>query len=81
MIELTQEELKQHFSEPIFGQISETADALGLECYVYIRFLPHIPSYFVFFLSFISRSFWLKTVSHIQCPINGTQNPPEISGG
>ena len=27
MIELTQEELKQHFSEPIFGQISETADA------------------------------------------------------
>ena len=47
----------------------------------YIRFLPHIPSYFVFFLSFISRSFWLKTVSHIQCPINGTQNPPEISGG
>ena len=31
MIELTQEELKQHFSEPIFGQISETADALGLE--------------------------------------------------
>lgn len=40
MIELTQEELKQHFSEPIFGQISETADALGLECYVvggYVR--------------------------------------------
>ena len=34
MIELTQEELKQHFSEPIFGQISETADMLGLECYV-----------------------------------------------
>ena len=34
MIELTQEELKQHFSEPIFGQIAETADALGLECYV-----------------------------------------------
>ena len=25
MIELTQEELKQHFSEPIFGQIAETA--------------------------------------------------------
>ena len=24
---------------------------------------------------------WMKTVSHIQCPINGTQNPPEISGG
>ena len=31
MIELTQEELKQHFSEPIFGQISETADALVSE--------------------------------------------------
>ncbi|MBB4042328.1 poly(A) polymerase [Bacteroides reticulotermitis] len=40
MIELTQEELKQQFSEPIFTQISETADALGLECYVvggYVR--------------------------------------------
>ena len=40
MIELTQEELKQHFSDPIFGQIAETADALGLECYVvggYVR--------------------------------------------
>lgn len=40
MIELTQEELKQRFSEPIFGQISETADELGLECYVvggYVR--------------------------------------------
>ena len=40
MIELTQEELKQHFSEPIFGQIAETADALGMECYVvggYVR--------------------------------------------
>ena len=40
MIELTQEELKQQFSEPIFGQIAETADALGLECYVvggYVR--------------------------------------------
>ena len=40
MIELTQEELKQHFSEPIFGQIAESADALGLECYVvggYVR--------------------------------------------
>lgn len=40
MIELTQEELKQHFSDRIFGQISETADALGLECYVvggYVR--------------------------------------------
>ena len=40
MIELTQDELKQHFSEPIFGQIAETADALGMECYVvggYVR--------------------------------------------
>ena len=26
MIELTQEELKQYFSEPIFGHIAETAD-------------------------------------------------------
>ena len=40
MIELTQEELKQRFSDKIFGRISETADALGLECYVvggYVR--------------------------------------------
>ena len=40
MIELTQEELKQYFSELIFGHIAETADALGLECYVvggYVR--------------------------------------------
>ena len=40
MIELTQEELKQRFSDKIFGQISETADALGFECYVvggYVR--------------------------------------------
>ena len=40
MIELTQEELKQHFSEPIFGQVAETADTLGMECYVvggYVR--------------------------------------------
>ncbi len=40
MIELTQEELKQHFSEPIFGQIAEMADTLGMECYVvggYVR--------------------------------------------
>ena len=40
MIELTQEELKQYFSEPVFGHITETADALGLECYVvggYVR--------------------------------------------
>lgn len=40
MIELTQEELKQRFSDKIFGQISETADVLGLECYVvggYVR--------------------------------------------
>ena len=40
MIELTQEELKQYFSEPIFEHISETADELGLECYAvggYVR--------------------------------------------
>ena len=40
MIVLTQVELKQYFSEPIFGQIAETADTLGLECYVvggYVR--------------------------------------------
>ena len=40
MIELTQEELKQHFSEPIFGKIAETADTLGLECYVVGGYLP-----------------------------------------
>lgn len=40
MIELTAEELKLRFSEPIFYKISETADELGLECYVvggYVR--------------------------------------------
>ena len=40
MIELTAEELKQHFCDKIFRQISETADELGLECYVvggYVR--------------------------------------------
>ena len=40
MIELTTEELKQHFSGSIFKRISETADELGLECYVvggYVR--------------------------------------------
>lgn len=40
MIELTTEELKQHFSDPIFRYISETADGLGLECYAvggYVR--------------------------------------------
>ncbi|WP_321333393.1 HD domain-containing protein [uncultured Bacteroides sp.] len=40
MIELTGEELKLHFSDNIFGQISETADALHLECYAvggYVR--------------------------------------------
>ena len=40
MIELTAEELKQHFSDDIFKRISETADELGLECYVvggYVR--------------------------------------------
>ena len=40
MIELTVEELKQHFSDDIFKRISGTADKLGLECYVvggYVR--------------------------------------------
>lgn len=40
MVELTQEELKQCFADKIFHQISETADELGLECYVvggYVR--------------------------------------------
>ena len=40
MVELTAEELKQHFSDDIFKRISETADELGLECYVvggYVR--------------------------------------------
>lgn len=40
MIELTREELTAHFSEPIFRSISQTADELGLECYVvggYVR--------------------------------------------
>ena len=34
MIELTQDELKQHFSAPVFRPITEVADQLGLECYV-----------------------------------------------
>ncbi|WP_373826724.1 HD domain-containing protein, partial [Bacteroides heparinolyticus] len=40
MIELTTEELKARFSDDIFKQISETADELGVECYVvggYVR--------------------------------------------
>ncbi len=40
MIELTADELKQRFSDKIFGLISEVADGLGLECYVvggYVR--------------------------------------------
>ena len=40
MIELTAEELKQRFSDKIFGLISEVADEQGLECYVvggYVR--------------------------------------------
>lgn len=40
MLELTTEELKRHFEEDIFKQISATADELGLECYVvggYVR--------------------------------------------
>ncbi|NDV59520.1 CCA tRNA nucleotidyltransferase [Bacteroides sp. 519] len=40
MIELTQEDLKTHFSKNIFQPITATADALGLECYAvggYVR--------------------------------------------
>ena len=40
MIELTQEELKERLSDKIFHRISETADELGVECYVvggYVR--------------------------------------------
>ncbi len=40
MIDLTTEELKQHFNDDIFKRISETADAAGMECYVvggYVR--------------------------------------------
>ena len=40
MIELTKEELKEKLSNKIFHQISETADELGMECYVvggYVR--------------------------------------------
>lgn len=40
MIELTREELIEKFSDKIFTQIAETADDLGLECYVvggYVR--------------------------------------------
>ena len=40
MIELTQEELREKLSDKIFHQISETADKLGVECYVvggYVR--------------------------------------------
>ncbi len=40
MIELTREQLKEKFSDKIFTQIADTADELGLECYVvggYVR--------------------------------------------
>ncbi len=40
MVELTQQELKDKFSDKIFNQIADTADELGLECYVvggYVR--------------------------------------------
>lgn len=40
MIELTPDELKERFSQKIFKQIGETADELGMECYVvggYVR--------------------------------------------
>jgi poly(A) polymerase len=40
MIELTRDQLKEKFADKIFSQIAETADELGLECYVvggYVR--------------------------------------------
>ncbi len=40
MVELTTAELKQHLKADIFKQISETADMLGVECYIvggYVR--------------------------------------------
>ena len=40
MVNLSDNELKQHFSQPIFQTISEVADSLGMECYVvggYVR--------------------------------------------
>lgn len=40
MVELTQEDLKRRFADKLFHQISDTADELGLECYVvggYVR--------------------------------------------
>lgn len=40
MLELTREELKSYFKDPIFRLISETADELRLECYIvggYVR--------------------------------------------
>ena len=40
MVELTQEDLKRCFADRLFHQISDTADELGLECYVvggYVR--------------------------------------------
>ena len=42
MIELTQEELKERLSDKIFHQISETADELGVECYVVGGFVRDI---------------------------------------
>ena len=60
MIELTQEELKQHFSEPIFGQIAETADTLGMECYVVGGYVRDI---------FLRRLSMMKTDSVQDSPI------------
>ena len=40
MMELNREELQQRFDRPVFRQISEIADMLGVECYVvggYVR--------------------------------------------
>ena len=40
MIELTKDDLRQHFNKPVFMEISAAASELGLECYVvggYVR--------------------------------------------
>jgi len=41
-MQLTQEELKRHFIDDIFSEISDTADDLGLECYAVGGFVRDI---------------------------------------
>lgn len=41
-MQLTQEELRQHFNDDIFSLISDTADGLGLECYAVGGFVRDI---------------------------------------